>query len=269
MSWTTGVRKRTHMAYNPGKGLRSGAVLPILTILFLVGCAGPAIPYREIREARKKALARMGYTVQVGAFARAENASRLTDVLRGQGVDATYFLAEKGLFKVRFGNFTTRNAALKRAQSLQATDVIADYYIVSPGQYAAARVGANPAALREELVKTARSFIGVPYLWGGDGLNDGFDCSGLTMTVYQLNGLDLPRTSQEQSNAGSPVTRDRLLEGDLIFFHAAKGRNISHVALYIGGDRFIHAPGRGKKICTDSLERPYFRKRFVKGSSYL
>jgi len=269
MSWTTGVQKRICMVYNLGKGPRSGTVLPILVLLFLVECAGPTIPYREIREARKKALARMGYTVQVGAFARVENASRLTEVLRGQGVDATYFLAEKGLFKVRFGNFTTRSAALKCAQSLQEAAVIADYYIVSPGQYAAARSGINSAALREELVKTARSFIGVPYLWGGDGLNDGFDCSGLTMTVYQLNGLDLPRTSLEQSNAGSPVTRDRLVEGDLIFFHAAEGRKVSHVALYIGGDRFIHAPGRGKKICTDSLDRPYFQKRFVIGRSYL
>lgn len=268
MSRTTGVQKMIFMPSLPGKGLRAITSFSLL-ILFLVGCAGPTIPHRTILEARKKALARMGYTVQVGAFAKAENASRLTETLQGQGVDATYFVAEKGLFKVRFGNFTSRTAALQRAKSLQAAGIIEAYYIVSPGQYTAAKTGMSPTALREEIVKTAHSFIGVPYLWGGDGLNKGFDCSGLTMTVYQLNGLDLPRTSREQSNAGNPVARDHLAEGDLVFFHATKGRKVSHVGLYIGSDRFIHAPGRGKKIRIDSLDRPYFQARFVEGRSYI
>ena len=269
MSSTIGVQKMIPRPSLPDRRQQTFTSVCLLVLILLAGCAGPAIPHRAILEARKKALARMGYTVQVGAFAKAENASRLTEALQNQGTDATYFVAEKGLFKVRFGNFTTRTAAVQRAISLQAAGIIDAYYIVSPGQYAAAQTGINRAALREEIIKTARSFLGVPYLWGGDGLNNGFDCSGLTMTVYQLNGLDLPRTSREQSNAGSPVARNRLAEGDLIFFHATNSSKVSHVALYIGNDLFIHAPGRGKKICTDSLARPYFQERFAGGRSYL
>ncbi len=255
--------------YLTSKGQTVHAALCLLILLLLAGCAGPSIPHRAILEARKKALAHMGYTVQVGAFAKAENASRLTEILRRQGVDATYFVAEKGLFKVRFGNFTTSVAAAKSAKSLQASGIIEEYYIVNPGQYAAARTGISRDALREEISKTAHSFIGVPYLWGGDGLGDGFDCSGLTMTVYQLNGLNLPRTSREQSDAGNSVARDRLAKGDLLFFHATNRSKVSHVALYIGNDQFIHAPGRGKKICIDSLSRPYFQARYVGARSYL
>jgi cell wall-associated NlpC family hydrolase len=64
--------------------------------------------------------------------------------------------------------------------------------------------------LRGEIVKTARSFIGLPYLWGGSSPESGFDCSGLAMAVYHLNGLDLPRSSREQFESGSPVERDEL-----------------------------------------------------------
>ena len=102
------------------------------------------------------------------------------------------------------------------------------------------------AYLREELVRSARSFLGVPYLWGGASLDTGFDCSGLTMTVYQLCGLDLPRTSREQYLAGNPVELSTLEKGDLVFF-APGGDKISHVGIYAGNGQFIHAPEKGKR----------------------
>lgn len=238
-------------------------------LLLMAGCAAKTVSYRQPPEVTGKELARMAYTIQAGAFAKVENAARLTEVLRGQSVDATYFAAEKGLYKVRIGNYPTRAAAQNKAESLKQAGVIQEFYIVSPGEYAVARKDHGRAELGEELIKTARTFIDVPYLWGGTSAEDGFDCSGLTMTVYQLNGLDLPRTSLSQIEMGRPVARDHLAKGDLVFFHTNNGRKVSHVGIYAGDDLFIHAPGRGKKIRQDSLSGRYYREHFAGARSYI
>lgn len=251
--------------------LLAGAVLTVSA----VGCGRPAVrpaalpPASPAPVVERKVVPRLGYTIQAGAFAQAENAARLTRSLQAKGLNATYFVARKGLYKVRFGNFPTRGQARARAEELQDSGIIEEFYVVSPDQYAVAQRDARGEAyLREELVKTARSFLGVPYLWGGTSSETGFDCSGLTMTVYQLSGLDLPRTSGEQFTAGSPVDRSALEKGDLIFF-ATTGDKVSHVGLYAGNGLFIHAPGRGKSIRTDSMAREYFSRAFIGARSYL
>jgi hypothetical protein len=216
-----------------------------------------------------KAPARLGFTIQAGAFARAENAARLTRFLQETGVLATYFVARRGLYKVRFGNFPTKDLARARAEELRAAGVIAEFYIVSPEQYSVTkRAERGEAYLREELVRTARSFLGVPYLWGGTSAETGFDCSGLAMAVYQLNGLELPRSSWEQFTTGLPVERASLAKGDLIFF-AGEGDKVSHVGIYAGNGLFIHAPGKGKRILTDSIAKEYFSRMFLGARSYL
>ena len=246
----------------------------ILTLL-VGGCGRPAVrpgapPLSPPAQAAgKKALPRLGYTIQAGAFANAENAARLTRSLQANGLDATYFVARQGLYKVRFGNFPTKEQARARAEEIRKGGIIEEFYVVSPGEYAVAqREARGEAYLREELVRSARSFLGVPYLWGGASAETGFDCSGLTMTVYQLNGLDLPRTSREQFVTGTPVDRSSLEKGDLIFFSAV-GDKVSHVGIYAGNGLFIHAPGRGKKIRTDPLAKEYFSRAFVGARSYL
>ncbi len=122
-------------------------------------------------------LSRMGYTIQVGAFAVIENAIALAKTLTASGLDAFYFPSGAGLFKVRFGNYPSRQAAEDRARSLKAEGRIGDYFIVGPADYAVTRpsltkppVDVSPppnAVLRERLVETAKSFIGVEYAWGG------------------------------------------------------------------------------------------------------
>ena len=253
----------------PRKAAIVACVLHMGLLLLMIGCASRNVAHRQPPEVKVKGLTRMAYTIQAGAFAKVENAARLTEVLRRQGIDATYFAAENRLYKVRIGNYPSRTVAQSQAESLRQAGIIQDYYIVSPGEYAAARKDYSRAELGEELVKTARSFIGVPYLWGGTGVEGGFDCSGLTMTVYQLNGLDLPRTSLAQVEMGNPVVQEDLAKGDLVFFHSKNGGKVSHVGIYAGDGLFIHAPGRGKKIRLDSLSRWYFREHFAGGRSYI
>ena len=230
----------------------------ILMSLFLMDACtmkGGEHPHPPLKKAKEKIsvpevrreLARLGYSIQAGAFSKAENAERLAETLQSGGLNATYFVAEKGLFKVQFGDFRSREEARERAEILHAVGVIDAYYIVSPGEYAVARREQyGDVYLREELIKTAGRFVGVPYLWGGASPEEGFDCSGLTEAVYRLNGLDLPRSSREQFEAGAPVEQNKLSKGDLVFFSTSGSGKISHVGIYTGGGQFIHAPRKGK-----------------------
>jgi len=212
----------------------------------------------------------MGFTIQAGAFAILDNAIKLTDSLNKRGLNAYYFAHESGFYKVRFGNFASRNSAQKKAQRLAVAGIIDEYYIVSPDEYTVSRkhsYGIN--YLRNEIVSMARSFVGMPYSWGGSSPDEGFDCSGLTTAIYQLIGLSLPHSSKKQYGLGTPVKKAQLLEGDLVFFATSSARKVSHVGIYIGDNKFIHAPGRNKQIRTDSLSNSYFIKRYVGARTYL
>jgi cell wall-associated NlpC family hydrolase len=240
-----------------------------LVVSLVTGCAERRA-YSPPPKVVEKKLAHMGYTIRVGAFSHVENAVRLTDLLRDRGLEATYFAARVGLYKVSFGNYPSKMIAREKAENLKSSGVIDEYYIVTPDDYAIAKQQTHGNIyIREELIKTARNFIAVPYLWGGSSSDVGFDCSGLAMTVYQLNGLDLPRSSEEQYEAGTPVERDSLLKGDLVFFATSGRDKVTHVGIYVGEGRFIHAPGRGKNIRVDSLSRSYYKKRYLGGRAYL
>jgi len=245
--------------------------LLLMVVLLMPSCAGRGVKGKTVSpRLHKRSLAMMGYTIQAGAFGQVENAVRLTEKLKGQGLDATYFKASDGLFKVRFGNFSSKQAARLRAQALQSGGIIEAFYIVLPEDSAAAKRNQyGTDYLRAALVKSAREFIGVPYLWGGVSAETGFDCSGLTMTVYQLNGLDMPRHSRTQYDAGDTIDRSDLQKGDLVFFETRGRGRISHVGIYIGDGKFIHAPSRGKKIRIDSLSDEYFVKRYAGAKTYL
>lgn len=248
------------------------AVLASAIILWCMGCGRATYISPEPRPvAQKETLAQLGYSVQVGAFANLDNAVRLSEALERYGLDAYYFVHESGLYKVRFGDFPTKEAARSKAEDARAAGIIVEYWIVSPADYAVRkqRKYGGRIDLRSEIVGTARRFIGTPYRWGGTSPDEGFDCSGLTMVVYQLNGLKLPRSSRQQYRAGIPIGRDEILHGDLVFFATAGGRRISHVGIYVGKGRFIHAPGRGKRIRTSLLTRRYYKSRYMGARTYL
>jgi cell wall-associated NlpC family hydrolase len=148
--------------------------------------------------------------------------------------------------------------------------MIERFFIVIPETYAAARIQrSGKGNLRTELITTAQRFLGVPYRWGGEDRNNGFDCSGLTMVSYRLNGLNLPRNSRAQFKAGHAVKKKDLQQGDLVFFATKGGARVTHVGIYIGGGKFIHAPCTGKTVRVANLSNSFFRKTYVGGKTYL
>ena len=247
-------------------------------VFFAVGCGGgrpvvysPKLPATELKSVNfPEPLAPIGYAIQAGAFSKLQNAAGLTATLKKQGVDAYYFLHETGLYKVRFGDFPSKAFAQTYAENLHANHIIDVYYIVGPEDYPKEKTDQNGEMLvREEIVKTAERFLGIPYQWGGSSPETGFDCSGLTTSVYELNGLKLPRSSRQQWQTGTPVDRDELLKGDLVFFATAGGNKATHVGIYVDDDQFIHAPRKGKTIRMASLSNGYFKRHYLGARTYL
>lgn len=251
--------------------MHQAVITACLLLLLLSGCGGQArVRHEPVPLRPKAALPKLRYTIQAGAFKNIDNAVRLTEKLLTRKLVAYHFIDESGFYKVRIGNFSSREEAVARAEGLKSNRIIEEYFIIAPGDYAAARQeGAGAGQLRKEIVRTAERFIGVPYKWGGESTVSGFDCSGLTMVVYQLNGLELPRTSGDQWAAGRPVEERDLSQGDLLFFATRGGSKVSHVGIYLGGDVFLHAPGRGNTIQVASLSSDYFRARYLGARSYL
>lgn len=124
-------------------------------------------------------------------------------------------------------------------------------------QEQAARADAN------DLIKSAMGLLGVAYRFGGTSPSSGMDCSGFMQYIFRKSlHVNLPRTAAEQATMGTAVSRSDLQPGDMVFFNTS-GRRISHVGLYIGGNRFIHAPRTGKTIEITSLDNKYWSARYV------
>ncbi len=118
------------------------------------------------------------------------------------------------------------------------------------------------ASQREEAVARAMMTINVPYRYGGNSLETGFDCSGLVQYVFSgFAGRMLPRSTIQWARASLPIEEGRLQRGDLVFFNTL-GASFSHMGIYIGGRQFVHAPSSGKGVRIDSLDKTYFFTRF-------
>lgn len=113
------------------------------------------------------------------------------------------------------------------------------------------------------IIERARSWIGVRYRFGGSDEKRGFDCAGFVRRVFATVGIDLPRSAATQYRHGCIVEMDELEPGDLVFFRNTYKRGVSHVGIYLGERMFIHAPSRGRSVAVDSLDSPYFLRRFA------
>nr|MBF0221778.1 C40 family peptidase [Desulfobulbaceae bacterium] len=210
----------------------------------------------------------LGYVLQFGAFSQLANALRLTESLNDSGFEAYYYIDDDALYKVRMGNFTSVKLAENHARALLDRQLITDYYIVSPSSYSV-NYDQSSEAVRHNIIQTAQRFIGIPYKWGGTSPDEGFDCSGLSMVVYSLNGMVLPRTSRTQFMEGQEISINDLQPADLVFFSTDMSGKVNHVGVYAGDGIFIHAPRSGKKIKKARLESSYFGKRFVGARTFL
>lgn len=125
---------------------------------------------------------------------------------------------------------------------------------------AVAETDANP---RQLLVAFAMTLRDIRYRRGGRSPHSGFDCSGFVHYVYaQVLGVDLPANSAAQFHNARKIDRDALRAGDLVFFHT-RGKRISHVGIYLGQGRFIHAPTTGERVRVDRLSEHYWARRFA------
>lgn len=125
------------------------------------------------------------------------------------------------------------------------------------GSFAAAR---RVLSLEVQVTKTALRYLGVPYAWGGESFS-GVDCSGFVQAVFRRNGIVLPRTADAQFEVGRRIVQSALLPGDLVFFQTYS-EGASHVGIYLGAGRFVHASA-SDGVRVDSLSEDYYSSRYL------
>ncbi|NVJ67489.1 MAG: C40 family peptidase [Gammaproteobacteria bacterium] len=112
------------------------------------------------------------------------------------------------------------------------------------------------------IVSMAKRMIGMPYRYGGSNPLEGFDCSGLVLFTHSQVSSGIPRVSKAQYAQSKTIALQDIQPGDLLFYRTAS--TPSHVTIYIGGRKFIHAPSSGKEVMIGSMDNPYFKTRLVK-----
>jgi cell wall-associated NlpC family hydrolase len=156
-------------------------------------------------------------------------------------------------------------AALVAALALAPMSAAADdtAMLTLAGSASAVRAAASGAwEAARNLTSTALGLIGIRYKWGGATPDTGLDCSGLVQFVFQqATGVTLPRSAKEMSRLGDKVGLADLRPGDLVFFNTRRFA-FSHVGIYLGENRFIHAPRRGREVEVTTIDRSYWQKRF-------
>ena len=164
---------------------------------------------------------------------------------------------------------TSASTAIASSASLSTTNVskvrpiFGDLSEINGEPAVATAASANPRLTDriQGVLSKAMTLLGTPYRWGGESEQGGFDCSGLVGYVYRtVLGMELPRVSRQMARTGEAVDRTALAPGDLVFF-GRRGR-VSHVGIYVGEGRFVHAPSTGGTVRLDRLDGPYWRDHY-------
>jgi peptidoglycan endopeptidase LytE len=125
----------------------------------------------------------------------------------------------------------------------------------------AAEAPKTEESIKDRLLRVAHGMLEVPYRFGGTTLW-GLDCSGFVQKTFAFLNFDLPRSAREQFREGAKVAKADLSPGDLVFFRTY-AKYPSHVGIYLGDNRFVHASSRERKVTVDSLDTPYYVKRYI------
>ena len=147
------------------------------------------------------------------------------------------------------------------ARAAKAADTVHPAIAVSPPVAASPDASKANESIKDRLLRVAQRMLAVPYRFGGTTLW-GLDCSGFVQKAFAFLDLGLPRTAREQYREGSKVAKADLSAGDLVFFRTYANYP-SHVGIYLGDNRFIHASARERKVTVDSLDTPYYVKRYI------
>jgi len=151
---------------------------------------------------------------------------------------------------------------LVHATSAQGAQRHADLTLADGARASLAEAADRMLQGTREIGLFALSLVGIDYRYGGESPERGLDCSGLIRYVFQhVTGVTLPRTAQELSRIGKDIRAADLEPGDLVFFNTRRFA-FSHVGIYLGNDRFIHAPSRGGEVGVASLGSAYWQKRY-------
>jgi cell wall-associated NlpC family hydrolase len=134
--------------------------------------------------------------------------------------------------------------------------------LMSSGLIFAEESAAATQTVRYKLAKVAHTFLGLPYRWGEMSERRGVDCSGLVKMLFARLHIELPRSSREQIQAGERVAKEDMEIGDLVFF-SSDGRNPTHVGVYIGNGRFLHAEQKAGHVIISNLSQPWYAQRFL------
>lgn len=153
-------------------------------------------------------------------------------------------------------------AAALLCSTAAAADDAAQRSLAAAARDTTQRAVARAWSGTQDVAQFALGLIGVEYRYGGETPERGLDCSGLIRYVFQeVTGVTLPRTAKEMSRIGTRVSLDELRVGDLVFFNTRRFA-FSHVGLYLGDNRFIHAPRRGREVEVTTLSSSYWQRTF-------
>src|SRR3954469_13551889 len=181
---------------------------------------------------------------QVAQAAAAAKKAQATATEAQATAQKTYddIAAQQKDLQAKIADYQRQYASLTAPQQQQVVAAHGDTQAVPSGVVA-------PSGAAQKAVDTALAQVGDPYVWGASG-PDAFDCSGLTQYAYSAAGVSLPHSSSSQSRMGTPVSRDQLQPGDLVFFYSP----VSHVGMYIGNGQMVHASTSGQPVKVASLD---------------
>jgi len=215
-----------------------------------------------VRAARLKAAhARQQQIVAQRAAAKQEIESglaerrRLVESIKGEIVRLE---AEERARQERLRIEAEQRLAAEQAARARAAHAAQEQEVVGASAVTPEGISVAPPSRYGGVVGIAMQYLGVPYVWGGGSPSQGFDCSGLTMYVFAQVGVSLPHYAASQYNMGVPVSQEDLQPGDLVFFNG-----LGHMAMYIGGGQFIHAPHTGDVVKISSLSESWYAATYV------